>query len=116
VKVTLTKLSICPCGFPLLKESVGLGQEYDIEPSQTVLAKMICGGCGAEIPVKTVYVHSRTGVAGGYLPEEVFSPIAGSTPHPSPLPDRGGEGERPTREPADKKARAKDDHFPKGRW
>lgn len=76
MKAKLAKLSVCPCGFPLLNESIHLGQEYEIEPKRTGPMTLICGGCKTVIQLTCVFVHSRETPfrlgAGGFLPLEVF--------------------------------------------
>jgi hypothetical protein len=76
MKVTLAKLSVCPCGHPLLKPSIGLGTEYEIEPDVKVVTTLICGGCGSRRQLPAVFVHSRAGGTPGWLPEEAFSHIS----------------------------------------
>lgn len=45
--VRLQRLSICPCGFPLLKVEIGLGTEYEIDlDSLEEGYGLRCGGCG----------------------------------------------------------------------
>lgn len=45
-KVKLIKLSICPCGFNVLHDDIGLGTEYTIYPSTIRTGfKYFCGGC-----------------------------------------------------------------------
>ncbi len=50
VRVTLQRLSICPCGFPLLDESIPLGTEYEIDLGTLAGDRfnLMCGGCGAK--------------------------------------------------------------------
>lgn len=71
--VTLTKLSVCPCGFRLLDESIPLGTAYEIDPARTAQLTMICGGCHNELQLDGVYVYDRGNSQGGYLPDSVFS-------------------------------------------
>jgi len=73
MKVTLTNLSICPCGFPLLDETIQIGQEYDIDPNHRITATLTCGGCHQKHTLIAVWVESRAGGRAGYLPEEVFA-------------------------------------------
>jgi len=72
IKVKLTRLSVCPCGFPLLKESIPLGTEYFVDPDNLLPMTFICGGCHKEIRVIGIYVHTRQGSEGGYLPIRAF--------------------------------------------
>lgn len=74
VRVTLEKLSICDCGFPILIEAVPLGAEYFIDPSQKTTMGMICGGCNkmhSSVPLVFVYPRTEDGYP-GFLPEEIF--------------------------------------------
>jgi hypothetical protein len=76
VKVTLKKLSICPCGFPLLKDSIGLGAEYEIEEHNRMSCHFQCGGCHSLIKsVECVFVEARKDSKGGFLPLYVFEPL-----------------------------------------
>lgn len=73
-KVSLIKLSICTCGFPLLDESIPLGTEYTINPEMTASGTIVCGGCCARIPVQAVWTYAREeGQRPGFLPSEIFS-------------------------------------------
>ena len=74
VKVKLTKLSICPCGFHVLADHITLGTEYEIVPTMKEPLRFICGGCGKEYPgTEAVYVCGRGNSQGGYLPACIFS-------------------------------------------
>ena len=46
--VTLQRLSICSCGFPLLNEDIGVGAEYEInlDTLRQDGWNLTCGGCG----------------------------------------------------------------------
>jgi hypothetical protein len=72
-KVTLKCLSICPCGFPVLKEDIKLGTEYEIDPAQAERCTFICGGCGRQQSVECVWVEAREhGTMAGFLPKLIF--------------------------------------------
>jgi hypothetical protein len=45
----LQRLSICPCGFPVLDDGIAVGSEYAID-SATLTGGFFyhCGGCGRE--------------------------------------------------------------------
>jgi hypothetical protein len=68
MKVTLKRLSACPCGFPALHEDIQLGKEYDIDPNVKLPLTLICGGCGKHNPVMGVHVEPA-----GFLPEVLFA-------------------------------------------
>ncbi len=49
MKWPLARLSFCPCGFPVLDESITLGTEYDLLPNSVRGGFFYrCGGCGRE--------------------------------------------------------------------
>lgn len=70
--VTLKKLSICPCGFPVLHEDIPLGEEYVINPVLVAGFTFICGGCGRQIQVQCVWVEQHNYSKAGYLPKTIF--------------------------------------------
>lgn len=78
VKAILTRLSICDCGFPLLKEDIPLGTEYNVHP-HTIRKGMtyICGGCGVkQTDLEAIYVDPRPGTKPAPpmpLPTQVFT-------------------------------------------
>lgn len=80
MKVTLAKLSACPCGFPLLREDIPLGAEYEIEPDVRIINTLICGGCKTQYLLPCVFVHHENPKKAGWLPECVFSHLATPTP------------------------------------
>lgn len=71
--VTLTKLSICPCGHKVLKDEIPLGTEYNINPDIIIPITFICGGCKRYFSINGVFTFSRNGGKEGFLPEEIFS-------------------------------------------
>lgn len=73
MKATLSKFSICPCGFPILGENVPLWTVYEIEPADKKLMLFRCGGCKAHYLIEWVFVHDRAGGDAGYLPVEIFT-------------------------------------------
>lgn len=73
MKTTLTKLSICKCGFPVLRTDCLLGDEYEIDPSYTMPGVLTCGGCKTDIRSKFVWVHAKGGSNAGFLPSEIFN-------------------------------------------
>lgn len=74
MKATLTKLSLCPCGFPVLKDAIPLGAEYEVEVPRFGLGhSMICGGCGKHFPIEVVWVNERGNANAGYLPRDIFT-------------------------------------------
>lgn len=89
MKVSLVKLSVCPCGFPTLKETIPLGTKYTVDPAHTCEAVLVCGGCKQETKVRCVYVSGRNGSAGGWLPEDIFGlETTRGTNSQSPIADR----------------------------
>lgn len=70
VKAKLSKLSLCECGFPVLKDEIQLGAEYELLLEDQGTAEMMCGGCKKWIPIKTVLVTKPGGP--GYLPIDIF--------------------------------------------
>jgi len=71
VKASLSKLSLCDCGYPVLDESIALGTEYEIDLGSSRPGHMTCGGCKKRFPV-TVIFGEREG-HDGMLPLEIFS-------------------------------------------
>jgi len=69
-KVVLSKLSICECGFSVLKDSIPLGKEYLIHEDEKVEGILVCGGCNQRIPVMLVPVAPQ-----GVLPLEIFEAV-----------------------------------------
>lgn len=73
MKMKLTKLSLCPCGYPVLNEGIPLGTEYEVLAWITFEGELECGGCGNKIPVKIGYVgHRDDPTCLGLLPLEIF--------------------------------------------
>lgn len=68
----LARLSICPCGFPALKDEIPLGQIYQIPRFNFIGVHdtWICGGCGAQTVVHCIMVI-RDGNQ-SWLPKELF--------------------------------------------
>lgn len=57
-KVTLKRLSICPCGETVLDDSIKLGTEYMIDHAPIPDMKYGCGFCGrVQIGVKMVMAN-----------------------------------------------------------
>lgn len=72
MKAEVVKLSICPCGFPVLNDDIPIGTEYDIDPVQADCT-FICGGCGRWHRVKGVMAKARLlGQRAGFLPLDIF--------------------------------------------
>jgi hypothetical protein len=91
MKTTLKKLSICPCGFPVLNESIPLGTEYDVEPGDIIHVTFIFGGCHTEYhDVEAIWVNDRGTSKSGYLPKEIFKPL-----NPPPSIQAGVENAAP---------------------
>lgn len=76
-QVKLKKLSVCPCGFALLNDSIPLGTEYTVDSTNTASATLICGGCGNHIKVTCVWADCSSDPDGaGYIPVEIFGLVA----------------------------------------
>ena len=72
MKVKFVRYSVCECGFPVLKESIPLGTEYEVDPKRLEPCYLICGGCRRRIKIIGIWVeHSDKGQA-GFLPREIF--------------------------------------------
>jgi len=72
VRVPLQRLSICPCGFPVLKDEIGLGTEYEIDTTKLASFTFICGGCKRKHHIIGVWVAPRDGGEPGWLPRMIF--------------------------------------------
>lgn len=77
---TLKKLSICDCGFPSLKDEIGIGSAYTIDSNKLAVFVYKCGQCGKEQKqVVCVLVGDREGAQDspkpGYLPRDLFLPF-----------------------------------------
>lgn len=74
VKTKLVKLSLCPCGYGLLRDTIELGTEYLVYPDTCDPEEaytLICGGCGYKsVGVGRIYANS------------VHNPAAPPTPLP----------------------------------
>ena len=75
MKARLSKLSVCPCGFPLLAEHITLGTLYNVHPDDTRDDLTLrCGGCGRmHRRLSMIWVEPRAGGRPGYLPASVFT-------------------------------------------
>ena len=75
--VTLKRLSICPCGFPVLHDHIRVGVEYQIAAdSKRGGFHYVCGGCGREQDnVEVVYVLQRTVPGFAPLPWALFADV-----------------------------------------
>lgn len=77
VTANLERLSLCPCGFPALREHVELGTEYLLQPEWKRMATWECGGCH-EVTLEVECVLCwRPGTGKGYLPSRLFEPDVG---------------------------------------
>jgi len=72
MKTKTVELSVCKCGFPTLSESIPLGTEYEIDEQDIVPVIFRCGGCGATIRARAVWVGTRGEALSGYLPIGIF--------------------------------------------
>lgn len=76
MKITksIVRLSICKCGFPVLKESIGLGHEYILD-TETIRKgfQYFCGGCDSWVEDITVINATQTERDGfAPLPYDLF--------------------------------------------
>lgn len=72
-KARLVRLSICPCGFPLLHDSIPLGTEYQVNPDDRTFIDFRCGGCESWSTVDAMMVLSHSHPQRwGYLPADAF--------------------------------------------
>lgn len=72
MKVKTITLSICPCGFPGLKDEIPLGTEYEIDPRPRGGYIFTCGGCHKSYAITAVDVRARGDSHGGMLPARLF--------------------------------------------
>jgi hypothetical protein len=72
MKAKFVRYSICICGFPILSDTIPLGTVYEVDPNDTPLGGIICGGCGKDNPATFIWVFSRAGERPGYLPKDIF--------------------------------------------
>lgn len=81
--VTVKQLSLCPCGFPVLKADIQLGTTYVIHRDNMVTLTLICGGCRRRHLLSCVWCDATPNGDEGYLPIEIFQeprPPGGSLP------------------------------------
>lgn len=73
VRAKLSKLSICECGFLLMRKGIPIGEEYTLDLNQREKMGMICGGCGKiHRKLDMVFVEGKPGRHGGFLPITAF--------------------------------------------
>lgn len=80
VTLRLAKLSVCPCGAPLLNDEIPLGQQYtgDLDRLSDNFV-LVCGGCG-KIMKKTGIWATRPGPSrSGFLPMDAFEIVTTPT-------------------------------------
>ena len=84
MKVKLHRLSICECGFPILKDGIPIGTVYHVNPSIMISVKFVCGGCGREQIRFAVLVERREGCKHdpGFLPGGIFKVIPATITDP----------------------------------
>lgn len=77
VKARTVRLSVCPCGFSLLKDDIPLGTIYEVDPGLTATGTLTCGGCKKTFSVESFYAFGRgEGNHGGFLPKEIFELVS----------------------------------------
>jgi hypothetical protein len=73
VKAKTVKLSLCPCGFNLLKDDIPLGTIYEVDPTLTATGTLTCGGCQKTFNVESFFVFGRrSNHTSGFLPKDIF--------------------------------------------
>lgn len=72
MKLETRRLSICTCGYPLLKPEFPVGTEYDVGRFLTTDVIFTCGGCGQEFKVTAIEVKNALGQREGMIPLEIF--------------------------------------------
>lgn len=80
----LKRLSLCPCGYTLLREDIQIGTIYEVDAANRTPGRLTCGGCGRNHFVTLVYVARRGNSKGGCLPLESFQDLQRqpeATPH-----------------------------------
>lgn len=72
---TYSNVSVCPCGFTALKETVRLGRKYRVVLDSINTMIFGCGGCGKthRVPAILAQEHQRPGYY-FYLPVGIFNP------------------------------------------
>ena len=69
----LMRLSVCACGYGLLKDDIPLGTVYEVDLDVEEIATLKCGGCGKIQQVVCSPVRARAGAHGGMLPNVIFT-------------------------------------------
>ena len=59
-KAILVKLTICPCGHPVLVDSIKLGTVFTVYPETEEAGKYMCGQCKQLTSVRVVHANSVT--------------------------------------------------------
>ena len=72
VNAKYARESVCSCGFRVLNDGIPLGVEYQVDLDDTDTCVWQCGGCKKEQRLEAIFVLSRAGGHGGYLPKMVF--------------------------------------------
>jgi hypothetical protein len=73
VRAKVCKLSLCECGFHVLRDEIGIGAEYTIYPDSIEKGwTFICGGCGAMLKVAVVLADQTEGKPRRPLPLDIF--------------------------------------------
>lgn len=72
ISAAVIKLSLCPCGFPVLETAIKVGTIYEVKRQSCGSGTLICGGCGKHIAIEVVFVCQRGESHGGYMPKEIF--------------------------------------------
>lgn len=85
MKAPVKKLSICPCGFPVLKTDIPLGTFYEVNPFDIMPIIWTCGGCqakqnGIAVRVGARYCDDVPIYMPGWLPIEIFGIEKTKTP------------------------------------
>jgi hypothetical protein len=59
VRAPIKRLSLCPCGHPVLDESIPLGTVYEIGMDSIGPGTLKCGGCGRVRGVQLVLCSQK---------------------------------------------------------
>ena len=74
IKVALSKLSVCECGYGVLADEIQLETKYTVDLRSFALATYRCGKCGKRKEVQVILasqqLHPERAMA--YLPAELF--------------------------------------------
>lgn len=73
--VTVKRLSLCDCGFPILAEHIGIGATYIVDMDNWKVMTLCCGGCKGKILIDGVKAQASSTGHAGILPKAIFEEI-----------------------------------------